>query len=161
MLDTIKGLLRDYWKTALIAVVSAVFGVMITDLKNFRDANREIVKRQIEASEKADHDMNAILQKFANSALGKSSTNADDLQTLKSTVQDSFTATERLKNYFPEVANEVNELGEALVSLQKSAETLGGPANGKQFVESVSRYYETKQNLEKRIAALQTRWRPI
>ena len=161
MIETIKKLLAENWKAILTGCVGLVIGALVTDYSSFRASNRETVNKQIEASEKADHDMNLILQKFADKALGKSATTADDLQTLKSTVQDSFAAAERLKTHFPDASREVDQFADALVRLQKSAENLSGPANGQDFVRSVSKYYATKKTLGERITEAQTRWRPI
>ncbi len=161
MMDTIKRFVREHWLAALTGGVGLIIGALVTDYTSFRTANREALKKQIEASEKADHDMNSILQKFADKALGKSSTSPDDLQALKSTVQDSYAVAERLKDHFPGASREVDEFTDALVHLQKSAESLSGPTNAKDFVESVSKYYITKKNLSKRIVDAQTRWRPI
>jgi tRNA A37 N6-isopentenylltransferase MiaA len=161
MIDAIKNFVRGNWIAVLTGGAGILIGALVTDYSSFRAANREIVKKQIEASEKAEQDMNSILQKFADKALGKRLTTADDLQTLKLSVKDSFAAAERLKTHFPDAAKEVDQFSDALVKLQKSAENLSGPANGKDFVESVSKYYATKKILGERIAAAQTRWRPI
>lgn len=161
MIEAIKRLFREHWLAALTGVVGLVVGGLSSDYASFRAANREALKKQIGASEKADHDMNLVLQKFADKALGKSTTSPEDLQALKSTVQDSFAAAERLRNHFPDAKHEVDEFADALVRLQKSAENLSGPANGKDFVESVSKYYATQKNLSSRIAGAQTKWRPI
>jgi uncharacterized membrane-anchored protein YhcB (DUF1043 family) len=161
MIDAIIKFARENWIAVLTGAVGLVIGALVTDYSSFRASNREAVKKQIEASEKADHDMNSILQKFADKALGKTATTADDLQALKSSVQDSYAVAERLKNHFPDAGKEVDQFADALVRLQKSAEILSGPANGRDFVESVSKYYATKKLLSERIADAQTRWRPI
>lgn len=161
MIGATGKFLREHWLAAMTGVIGLMLGAIVSDFGNFRAANRDIAKRQIEASEKADHDMNAILQKFADKALGKADTTVEDLRILKSTVKESFAAAERLKYSFPKAGREVDQFGDALVTLQKSAELLTGPADGKAFVRSVSRYYVAKKNLEEQISSAQTRWLPI
>lgn len=160
MFGGLKNFVSEHWKGAVIALVSLVVGIVATDFSNFRSANREIVGKQIEASAKADHDMNIILQKFADKAVGKSTTTPEDMTKLKSSVQDSFEAAGRLKNHIPDVQHEADAFADALIALQKSAERLTGPIDGKAFKEAVSNYYVAKGNLDKRVNAAQTRWLP-
>ncbi|WP_439360718.1 hypothetical protein [Bradyrhizobium sp. DASA03007] len=161
MFNALRQFAKENWKAALTGAVGLLIGGLGSDYASHRAANREAINKQIEASEKAEHDMSSILQKFADKALGKNTTTPDDLKNLKASVQDSFAAAERLRERFPDVTKEVEAFADALVQLQKSAEGLSGPANGKDFVQSVSKYYATRMDLSKRIAEAQTRWRPI
>lgn len=160
MTFSIKEFLRKYVVAAVTSstIFGGVFGAVLTDVGNFRATNRDIAKRQIEVSEKADRELTSILQKFADKAVGKTATTDDDLKSLKQKVQDAFSAAENLKNRYPAANAEFDSYADALVLLQQTAESMSGPLDAKGFVESVSKYYASKQKFDKRLTAIQTSW---
>lgn len=160
MVFNIKEFLQRYVVAAVTSstLLGGVFGAVVTDVGNFRATNRDIAKRQIEVSEKADRELTSIIQKFADRAVGRASTNDDDVKALKQKVQDAYSAAENLKNRFPSASAEFELYADAIVRLQKAAEVMAGPMDAKGFVESVSKYYSTKQKLDQRLTAIQTSW---
>ncbi|UQR68274.1 hypothetical protein LRP30_16115 [Bradyrhizobium sp. C-145] len=84
--------LRVHLLAALTAtgLVGAAGGAVINDFTSWRNANRDFLKAQTEASLKADQDLIDILRKFSNKALGKETTTPDDLKTLQANIAKSY-----------------------------------------------------------------------
>lgn len=152
--------LRAHFKTALAGtgIVGALGGAVVNDFTSWRNANRDFLKVQGEAGAKADQDMIEILRKFANKANGKGSTTDEDLKALKASVTKSYLVASAVSSRMPTVRAEFDTFANALIELQKSAERLTGPGDGKAFVEAVSAYDDSRRKLAGRISSMQTTW---
>jgi hypothetical protein len=156
--------LLSWFRAHLIATIAAsgviggLGGAVIGDFANWRAANRDYLKTQADAGQKADQDLIGIIRKFSDKALGKASTTDDDLRNLKASVGKSYLVAASLTERLPAVKDDFDQYAEALIALQKSAEKLTGPADGQSFVEAVSAFADKRQKFERRIASLQTRW---
>lgn len=152
--------LRLHLAAALTAtgLLSGASGFILNDFASWRSANRDFLKTQAEASQKADQELIDILRKFSNKALGKAPTTDDDLRTLHSSVTRSYKAASSLAERMPALKPEFEQYADALISLQKSAEKLSGPLDGKTFVEAVSAYADRRKKFEAGVAKMQSSW---
>jgi hypothetical protein len=152
--------LRLHVLAALTAtgLLSGLGGAVLGDFANYRATNRDFLKTQAEAGQKANHDLIDILRKFSNKAVGKASTTDEDLKILQASVTKSYLVGAALSARLPAVRSDFDQYADALINLQKSAEKLTGPADGQSFVEAVSTFAVRRQTFEQRIASLQTNW---
>lgn len=148
-------LLAAFTATGLLSGVS---GFVINDIAGWRTANRTFLITQAEASQKADEELIDILRKFSNKALGKMVTTEEDLQTLHAGVTKSYMIASALSERLPELKADFDQYAASLITLQKSAEKLSGPLDGKPFVEAVSSYADTRKTFESRVAKMQSSW---
>lgn len=160
MIKNMVDWLRAHFLAALTAsgLIGLIGGAVINDFASHRSANREFLKSQVEASQKADQDVIDILRKFSNKALGRASTTPDDLKALQASIARSYLVASTLSDRLPAIKSDVDQYAEALFSLQKSAEKLTGPADGQDFVQAVSAYGARRQALQHRLVSMQTRW---
>jgi hypothetical protein len=160
MMKTVVEWFRLHLLAAFTAtgLLSAGGGAILSDFASWRTANRDFVKAQVEAAQKADHDLIDILRKFSNMALGKASTTEDDLKVLQAGVTKSYMVAATLSARFPSVKSDFDQYADALFTLQKSAEKLTGPADAQSFVEAVSAFADKRKTFEQRVASLQTSW---
>jgi hypothetical protein len=151
---------RVHLLTALTAtgILSGASGFVLNDFANWRSANRDFMKIQAEAGQKADQDLIDILRKFSNKALGNASTTPEDLKTLQANVAKSFMVASTLSDRLPAVKSDFEQYADALIALQKSAEKMTGPADGQPFVEAVSAFAARRQAFQQRVASLQNKW---
>ncbi len=156
--------LLNWFRVHLIATIAAsgflgaLGGAVVNDFASWRAANRDYLKNQADAGQKADQDLIGIIRKFSDKALGKASTTDDDLKNLKASVGKSYLVAASLSERLPDVKGDFEQYAEALIALQKSAERLTGPIDGQSFVEAVSAFADKRQKFERRVASLQTRW---
>jgi len=154
----------DWFRVHLLAalaatgILSGAGGFVLNDFASWRSENRDFMKVQAEASQKADQDLIDILRKFSNKALGRASTTPDDLKTLEANVAKSYMVASTLTDRLPTVKSDFEQYADALITLQKSAEKLTGPADGQPFVEAVSAFAARRQAFQQRVAALQNKW---
>jgi hypothetical protein len=159
MWNTLLSLFRTHLIATIAAsgILGAAGGAIINDFASWRAANRDYLKSQADANQKADQDLIGIIRKFSDKALGKASTTDDDLKELKANVGKSFLVAASLSERLPAVKSDFDQYAEALIALQRSAEKLTGPSDGQSFVEAVSAFADKRQKFEKRVAS-QTRW---
>lgn len=159
-MSKLGGWLQTHFWSALSAtgVLSAVVGALVSDFAGYRATNREILKKELEISQQADHELFAILRKFSDKATDRGTINDDDIKNLRVQVSKSFVAAEHLATRFPIVKADFEEYSTSLIALQKSAEKFSGPIDAKAFVESVNGYFVSKHNFDERVATLQSWW---
>ena len=140
-MKTILEWFRMHLLAALTAtgLLGAIGGAVITDFTSWRTTNRDFLKVQAEASQKADQDLIDILRKFSNKALGKATTTSDDLKTPQASITKSYMVAATLSDRLPSVKSDFIEYAEALIVLQKSAEKLTGPTDAQSFVAAYPR----------------------
>ena len=160
MLQRIVAFLRLHVVGAILStgLLGGLGGAVLTDFSNFRTANREFLKGQAEASQQADQDLINILRKFSDKARGRASTTDDDLKKLKENVGKSFLVASSLSERMPALKDDFTHYADALVQVQKSAEKLNGPADGKPFVEAISNYADKRDAFKRNVSSLQSRW---
>lgn len=149
---------RLHLVATLAVLASGIGGALLTDFASWRTENREFLKSQVEATRSSDEELIGILRKFSDKALGRAATTDDDLKTLRASVSKSYLNAASLSARLPEVRTDFDQYANALTTLQKSAEKLTGPADGKPFVEAVSAFADKRHAFEQRVASVQQRW---
>jgi hypothetical protein len=159
---TIIRWFRLHLVASLAVLASTVFGAIggaaLTDFASWRTENREFLRSQVEATKGSDEELINILRKFSDKALGRATTTDEDLRTLKASVSKSYHVAASLSARLPAVKSDFDQYADALTTLQKSAEKLTGPADGKPFVEAVSAFADRRQAFQQRVALIQNRW---
>jgi len=147
MMRRILAFLQKHVIGAMVStgLLSGIGTAILSDFASWRTSNREFLKAQTEASQHADQDMIDILRKFSNKALGRGDTSEDDLRQLKQNVSRSYLVASTLSDRAPALKDGFTKYANALVSVQKSAEMLNGPADAKAFVEAVSDYADKRE----------------
>jgi hypothetical protein len=160
IMNKIVEWVRVHFLAALTAtgLVSAAGGAILNDFTSWRNANRDFLNTQADASLKADQDLIDILRKFSNKALGKDATTPDDLKALQANIAKSYLVASALKDRIPSLKTDIDAYAEALFALQKTAEKMTGPVDAQAFVEAVSAFGDRRQAFQKRIASMQTSW---
>jgi hypothetical protein len=157
-MKAILGWFRLHLVATIAVLASGIGGALLTDFASWRTENREFLKSQVEATRASDEELISILRKFSDKALGRTTTTDEDLKTLKASVSKSYLVAASLSARHPEVKTDFDRYADALTNLQKSAEKLTGPADGKPFVEAVSAFADKRHAFEQRVASIQNRW---
>lgn len=152
--------MRNHVLGAMFA--SGVFGVVATaifsDYTNFRSSERALIQADYDKARAVQSDMDSTLQKFADNALGKSTTTAEDANALRKAIKDAYADAEQLTMRLPSLKSEFDVLADSLISLQKAALELKGPANAKGFLLAIDHYYVARDAFNRAAVEAQGKW---
>lgn len=140
------------------ALLGASLTLATTDLVSFRSSTRTAIQSEYEKSIGSQAEVETLIQKFSARARGAGVTSDADVDALRNALDKTYVAAENLANRVPKLRPDFLALSQQMIALQASAEALKGPADGAQFVHSLSEYYFALQRFNNDVVSEQNTW---
>lgn len=148
-------------RTGIIAVIVAVAhmagwggGFLLNDFFSFRIEQRQEFRAEFDEAEEIEKKILRDLQLFSDQALGRKSATDNDRAALKAKINRLYKDVNDVAIIVPEAQSEFDAYADAMIELQNAALKMTGPIDAKAFVESVSKFFKTQQDFNKKIREL-------
>lgn len=143
----------------LTAAVTSPLTLFVTDFSDFRSSQRELVAQEQRNVETTTKQVNSLIQKFADRALGMGEVSTTDRAQLNELLLRLSAEARTLSQRLPSTEPIYVEFTDAMIALKNTAADMTGPADAKPFVQAVANYYEYQFKFNEAVVTAQQRYK--